>query len=72
MTAVALRHALPADHMQVMCGLSYKDPLTGRGVHVQLTVYSALLALGTYALHDQPWISDSRAFWEGWPDQSIP
>lgn len=41
-------------------------------VHVQLTVYTALLALGSYALYDQPWTYNSSALWEGWPNQSIP
>jgi hypothetical protein len=35
----------------------------------QLLVYSLLLALGLYALHDQPWLRDSRHFWLGWPQQ---
>ena len=52
--------------------LLYIDDLTHHRLHLQLTVYSALLALGTYALHDQPWLTNSRALWEGWPHQSIP
>ena len=39
---------------------------------IQLTVYSTLLAIGLYALHDQPWTYNSSALWEGWPTQSIP
>eukprot|EP00884_Botryococcus_braunii_P017445 jgi/Botrbrau1/4384/Bobra.105_2s0030.1 len=36
------------------------------------TGYSTLLLIGLSALHDQPWFTDSRQFWRGWPDQAIP
>ncbi len=39
---------------------------------MQLTVYATLLALGLYALHDQPYLTDSTEFWTGWPSQNIP
>ena len=51
---------------------AWGERLTWKSAHVQLTVYSSLLALGIYALYDQPWLTDSSAFWVGWPDQSIP
>ncbi|KAK9908166.1 hypothetical protein WJX75_003679 [Coccomyxa subellipsoidea] len=38
----------------------------------KLTVYATLLSLGLYALHDQPYLTDSTEFWQGWPSHSIP
>ena len=73
MPSTVLLRPLCRSHVQLSFVLDNRTSLRqGKGVHVQLTVYSVLLALGTYALHDQRWRSDSRAFWEGWPDQSIP
>lgn len=38
----------------------------------QLVVYCSLLALGLFALHDQPWLHDSSFFWRGFPEQAVP
>lgn len=39
---------------------------------MQLVVYTALLLIGLYALHDQPYLTDSSFFWRGWPKHNIP
>ncbi|KAK9834823.1 hypothetical protein WJX81_001328 [Elliptochloris bilobata] len=38
----------------------------------KLSVYGTLLSLGVYALHDQPWLTDSVNFWRDWPVEALP
>ena len=70
----ASRDSPPLHDLTLCAGecVSWANCLLDPSALMQLTVYSVLLALGLYALHDQPWTYNSSALWEGWPTQSIP
>lgn len=37
----------------------------------QLFCYTSLTALGVWATHNQPWLTDTSQLWAGWPNQAM-
>jgi hypothetical protein len=38
---------------------------------LQLFTYSGMMLLGLFTMKDEPWLWDTRKFWDGWPDQPL-
>ena len=37
----------------------------------QFCVYATTFSIGVYAIHDEPWLTDTSYYWRGWPNQDF-